>query len=74
MCGAWSKDIEESTKVGRPWWIAASTLGLRPVFNGDLLPNVNIALDEITELLEKLQSNNLTLDQKNRIVHKFVTQ
>ncbi len=78
MCGAWSKDIGEcyieNTKVGRPWWMAASTLGLRPVFNGDSLPDPNIALDEITELLEKLQNSSIAPDQKNQIVHKFITQ
>jgi len=78
MCGAWSRDIAEcyieNTKAGRPWWMAASTLGIRPVFSVNSLPDTNIALDEITELSEKLESNNLTPEQKNQIVYEFVTQ
>jgi formylglycine-generating enzyme required for sulfatase activity len=78
MCGGWSKDIEElqrdNTRKSRPWWLAASTLGLRPFFDNDSLPRLHIVLNQITELLDKLLSRNLTIEKKNQIINEYITQ
>lgn len=74
--GAWSHPVEEclkdSTVKGRPWWLAASTIGLRPVFSDNKSPDEREFIAEIFSLIKKLTDKSISIDNKNLIIHNYL--